>query len=184
MARPKFRAWISVRSDWNRSLASRAWKWSRCSRVSGFPTSWKEENLKIAEDANGNTPQMHMAEHGITLRHGGHKGHVAANRRLRPCRSIHRRRPQSRPNEVSHGWNTDGTRTSEPTTSAGPTSNSNAWSSDKLSPPHPCFICVPSVADKSTNRKKLKTYATKARRDFIQVVTDRAAHYGVTTQKP
>ena len=43
--------------------------------------TWKEENLTIAEDANGNTPQMHMAEHGITLRHGEHKGRL-----LRPAR--------------------------------------------------------------------------------------------------
>ncbi|MCX6997111.1 MAG: sialidase family protein [Kiritimatiellaeota bacterium] len=43
--------------------------------------TWKEENLKIAEDVNGNIPQMHMAEHGITLRHGEHKGRL-----LRPAR--------------------------------------------------------------------------------------------------
>ncbi len=33
------------------------------------------------------------------------------------------------------------------------------------------------------NRSKLKTYAPKARRDFIQAVTDRAAYYGLTKNK-
>jgi hypothetical protein len=33
------------------------------------------------------------------------------------------------------------------------------------------------------NRNKLKTYAPQARRDFIQAVTDRATHYGLTATK-
>ncbi len=33
------------------------------------------------------------------------------------------------------------------------------------------------------NRNKLKTYAPQARRDFIQAVTDRAAHYGLSAKK-
>lgn len=33
------------------------------------------------------------------------------------------------------------------------------------------------------NRSKLKTYAPKARRDFIQAVTDRTAYYGLTKNK-
>jgi hypothetical protein len=33
------------------------------------------------------------------------------------------------------------------------------------------------------NKNKLKTYAPKARRDFIKAVTDRAAFYGLTKQK-
>ncbi|MBL7205673.1 MAG: hypothetical protein ISS63_15310 [Desulfobacteraceae bacterium] len=33
------------------------------------------------------------------------------------------------------------------------------------------------------NRNKLKAYAPKARRDFIKAVTDRAAFYGLTTEK-
>jgi hypothetical protein len=33
------------------------------------------------------------------------------------------------------------------------------------------------------NRNKLKTYAPQARRDFIQAVTDRAAHYGLSANK-
>jgi hypothetical protein len=33
------------------------------------------------------------------------------------------------------------------------------------------------------NRNKLKHYAPQARRDFIAAVTDRAAYYGLTTDK-
>ena len=33
------------------------------------------------------------------------------------------------------------------------------------------------------NRNKLKAYAPQARRDFILAVTDRAAYYGLTTDK-
>jgi hypothetical protein len=33
------------------------------------------------------------------------------------------------------------------------------------------------------NRNKLKTYAPQARREFIQAVTDRAAHYGLSAKK-
>lgn len=33
------------------------------------------------------------------------------------------------------------------------------------------------------NRNKLKTYAPQARRDFIQAVTDRATHFGLTAKK-
>jgi hypothetical protein len=33
------------------------------------------------------------------------------------------------------------------------------------------------------NRNKLKTYAPLARREFIQVVADRAAFYGLTEKK-
>jgi sialidase-1 len=43
--------------------------------------SWKEEAVVIHPDVNGNVPSMCMAEHGITLRHGEHKGRL-----LRPAR--------------------------------------------------------------------------------------------------
>src|SRR5258708_26461318 len=33
------------------------------------------------------------------------------------------------------------------------------------------------------NRTNLKNYATQARRDFIQAITDRAAYYGLTAKK-
>ena len=43
--------------------------------------SWKEEEVVVKPDVNGNVPSMHMAEHGIALRHGEHKGRL-----LRPTR--------------------------------------------------------------------------------------------------
>lgn len=43
--------------------------------------SWQAQPTVIEKDANGNNPSMHMNEHGITLRHGGHKGRL-----LRPSR--------------------------------------------------------------------------------------------------
>lgn len=43
--------------------------------------TWHAQKTTIEKDANGNTPSMHMNEHGITLRHGPHKGRL-----LRPSR--------------------------------------------------------------------------------------------------
>lgn len=43
--------------------------------------TWKQQETRIEKDCNGNLPSMHMNEHGITLRHGKHKGRV-----LRPSR--------------------------------------------------------------------------------------------------
>ena len=43
--------------------------------------TWKPEKPKIHPDSKGNLPSMHMNEHGITLRHGEHKGRL-----LRPSR--------------------------------------------------------------------------------------------------
>jgi len=43
--------------------------------------TWKKQPTKIAPDTLGNTPSMHMNEHGITLRHGDHAGRL-----LRPAR--------------------------------------------------------------------------------------------------
>jgi sialidase-1 len=42
---------------------------------------WAPIEVKIKPDSKGNTPSMHMNEHGITLRHGKHKGRL-----LRPSR--------------------------------------------------------------------------------------------------
>lgn len=50
-------------------------------RSSDDGVSWKPEKVSIAPDVNGNMPSMHMNEHGITLRHGSHKGRL-----LRPSR--------------------------------------------------------------------------------------------------
>lgn len=43
--------------------------------------TWKKETPKIHPDSKGHAPAMHMNEHGITLRHGKHKGRL-----IRPSR--------------------------------------------------------------------------------------------------
>ena len=43
--------------------------------------SWSPWEVDIKPDRDGNVPSMHMNEHGITLRHGAHKGRL-----LRPSR--------------------------------------------------------------------------------------------------
>ena len=43
--------------------------------------SWQIQKTKIENDQNGNTPYMHMNEHGITLRHGRYRGRL-----IRPSR--------------------------------------------------------------------------------------------------
>ncbi len=43
--------------------------------------TWQAQATVIEKDVNGNTPSMHMNEHGITLLHGNYKGRL-----LRPTR--------------------------------------------------------------------------------------------------
>jgi len=43
--------------------------------------TWQAQKTVIHKDSKGNVPSMHMNEHGITLRHGKHKGRL-----LRPSR--------------------------------------------------------------------------------------------------
>ncbi len=43
--------------------------------------SWAVAKVEIKPDSKGNKPEMHMNEHGITLRHGKHKGRL-----IRPSR--------------------------------------------------------------------------------------------------
>ena len=50
-----------------------------CSRDHG--KTWRSQETVIDPAKNGDRPTMHMAEHGITLRHGKHKGRL-----LRPAR--------------------------------------------------------------------------------------------------
>jgi len=50
-------------------------------RSSDHGKTWKAQETDIREDSKGNVPSMHMNEHGITLRHGDHKGRL-----LRPSR--------------------------------------------------------------------------------------------------
>jgi len=44
--------------------------------------TWRADTTKIHPDRKGRMPSMHMNEHGITLRHGEHKGRL-----IRPSRS-------------------------------------------------------------------------------------------------
>jgi len=50
-------------------------------RSSDHGKTWKAQETVIHKDSKGNVPSMHMNEHGITLRHGRHKGRL-----LRPSR--------------------------------------------------------------------------------------------------
>ncbi|MDP6523095.1 MAG: sialidase family protein [Kiritimatiellia bacterium] len=50
-------------------------------RSSDDGKTWKKELPVIKPDSKGNKPSLHMAEHGITLRRGKHKGRL-----LRPAR--------------------------------------------------------------------------------------------------
>ena len=43
--------------------------------------TWEKQDSLFIKDSNGNLPSMHMNEHGITLRHGKHKGRL-----IRPSR--------------------------------------------------------------------------------------------------
>ena len=55
--------------------------------------SWKEVDVIIHPDENGNFPAMHMSERGLTLRYGSKAG-----RMIRPARVYGRAHPQNRTN--------------------------------------------------------------------------------------
>ncbi|MEE2935659.1 MAG: sialidase family protein [Planctomycetota bacterium] len=50
-------------------------------RSSDDGKTWKPEATTLSPDSQGNLPSMHMNEHGITLRHGKHRGRL-----VRPSR--------------------------------------------------------------------------------------------------
>ena len=52
-----------------------------CYRSRDDGKTWKQETIKLFADSKQNMPSMHMNEHGITLRHGKHKGRL-----IRPSR--------------------------------------------------------------------------------------------------
>ncbi len=52
--------------------------------------SWQKQEATFLPDANGNLLSMHMNEHGISLRHGPHKGRL-----LRPARYYGKRNDRS-----------------------------------------------------------------------------------------
>lgn len=45
-------------------------------RSSDDAKTWQQEDVTIHKDSRGGSPAMHMNEHGITLRHGKHKGRL------------------------------------------------------------------------------------------------------------
>ena len=53
----------------------------RIFRSSNNGKTWQQQETLIKPDSKGNVPSMHMNEHGITLRHGKHKGRL-----IRPSR--------------------------------------------------------------------------------------------------
>ncbi len=46
--------------------------------------TWTAEETEFHEDLNGHVPSLHMAEHGITLRHGKHRGRLIRPARVQP----------------------------------------------------------------------------------------------------
>ena len=70
--------------------------------------TWIPEKVTIHPDSNGNLPSMHMNEHGITLRHGKHKGRL-----IRPSRYYGKKNDRSEwPNHYTNAiYSDDGGRT-------------------------------------------------------------------------
>ena len=70
--------------------------------------TWISEKVTMHPDSNGNLPSMHMNEHGITLRHGKHKGRL-----VRPSRYYGKKNDRSEwPNHYTNAiYSDDGGRT-------------------------------------------------------------------------
>jgi sialidase-1 len=65
--------------------------------------TWIPEKVTIHPDSNGNLPSMHMNEHGITLRHGKHKGRL-----VRPSRYYGKKNDRSEwPNHYTNAIYSD-----------------------------------------------------------------------------
>ncbi|MFP6577084.1 MAG: sialidase family protein, partial [Pirellulaceae bacterium] len=62
--------------------------------------SWQEVSVKIHPDSKGNIPSMHMNEHGITLRHGEHKGRLIRPARFYAGKNERARWPQHYTNAI------------------------------------------------------------------------------------
>ena len=62
--------------------------------------SWKPIEFKIKPDSKGNLPSMHMNEHGITLRHGKHKGRLIRPSRFYAGKNESARWPQHYTNAI------------------------------------------------------------------------------------
>ena len=72
-------------------------------RSSDDGKTWQPEKVTVHADSNGNMPSMHMNEHGITLRHGRHKGRL-----LRPARYYGKKNDRSEwPNHYTNAIYSD-----------------------------------------------------------------------------
>ena len=73
--------------------------------------TWKQQETVINKDSKGNVPSMHMNDHGITLRHGEHKGRLIRPSRWYAGRNARDRWPHHYTNAVysddgGKTWNT------------------------------------------------------------------------------
>ncbi len=73
--------------------------------------TWKKIAAKINPDSKGNMPSMHMNDHGITLRHGQHKGRLIRPSRFYAGRNDRSKWPQHYTNAIysddgGKTWNT------------------------------------------------------------------------------
>jgi sialidase-1 len=73
--------------------------------------TWAAEEVTIHPDSEGNMPSMHMNEHGITLRHGEHKGRLIRPSRFYAGKNEQARWPQHYTNAIysddgGKTWNT------------------------------------------------------------------------------
>ena len=76
--------------------------------------SWKADKTKIDPDKNGNLPSMHMNEHGITLRHGPHRGRLIRASRYYGKKNDRSEWPNHYTNAIFSDDNGKSWRTSEP----------------------------------------------------------------------
>ena len=77
-------------------------------RSSDHGKTWTSQEPVIEKDTNGHVPSMHMNDHGITLRHGKHKGRL-----VRPSRHYGKRNDRSEwPNHYTNAiYSDDGGKT-------------------------------------------------------------------------
>ena len=73
--------------------------------------TWKKIAAKINPDSKGNMPSMHMNDHGITLRHGKHKGRLIRPSRFYAGRNDRSKWPEHYTNAIysddgGKTWNT------------------------------------------------------------------------------
>ncbi|MDP7656366.1 MAG: sialidase family protein, partial [Roseibacillus sp.] len=62
--------------------------------------TWKKIEATIKPDSKGNVPSMHMNDHGITLRHGEHKGRIIRPSRWYAGRNAREKWPEHYTNAV------------------------------------------------------------------------------------